>query len=97
MALKVQDKAFLNPALRFGTRGVQAVRDITAGKIPLRPVAVGWNRLRGCPEMADKQWDQRSGVQGAKNTECKRRLWAATAQASSKPPPSASKLFTWSN
>lgn len=72
-------KVFPNPALRFSTKRVQAISDVTAQKIP---VALDWNRFSGCREMADEEWNQCSSVQGAKNTECKQILWAVTVEAS---------------
>lgn len=90
-------KVFPNPALGFGSKSIQAIREVTARKILLRPVALDWNKLSGYTEMADEEWNQCSGMQGAKNTKCKQILWAATVEASNYSPLSASELFAWLN
>lgn len=77
-----KSKILSSPALGFGTERVQAIRDATAQKILLEPVALEWNRLGGCRKVADEEWNQCSGVQGAKNTECKQILWAVMVEAS---------------
>lgn len=61
---------------------VQAIRDVTAWKILLRSVALGWNRLCRRRETADEGWNQHSSERGAKNTECKQIPRAAVGEAS---------------
>lgn len=48
-------KFFPNPTFRFGTERVQAIRDETAWKILLKPVALDWNRHSGCSKVADEE------------------------------------------